>query len=153
MQNQLEGFAETRSTPQRNVVILAMVFEGPVASQDPANNFHILARAHQRPAVRNAVPAFNYLWTRDAEAQEHPSSGQQVQCCSRHCCVGRSARGDLHDRGADVHALGFGSQPGQGRDAVGTPGLRGPDGMVSEPVGLLSKLHVVLGPRTPIPEA
>src|SRR5439155_25209937 len=70
VQNQLEGFAEARSTPQRNVVILAMVFEGPVASQDPANNFHILARAHQRPAVRNAVPAFNYLRTRDTEAQE-----------------------------------------------------------------------------------
>ena len=53
---------------------------------------------------------------------------------------GRLARGHLHDRGAEPHVLRLRAPPGERRQHVGAVGLRRPDRVEAEPVGLGDRL-------------
>src|SRR5581483_1384294 len=86
---------------------------------------------------RLAVPALGHLRPRGAEAERDAPAREQVERGHGHRRRGGAARRHLHDRRAEADPLGARADPGERRDRVGAPGLRGPHAVEAEPVRLL----------------
>ena len=108
-----------------------------LAAERGADDLDVLARAAERLAVRDAVPALDDLRPRGAEAEEEAAARELVERRDRHRRHRGRARRHLHDRGADPDLLGGRGDPARHRDRVRAPGLRRPDGVEAEPVGVL----------------
>ena len=108
-----------------------------LAPQDRTDDLDVLARLLERLAPRLAVPALDDLRPRGAEAEQEAAAGEQVERRGGHGGVRGRPAGDLHDRRPELDALGARAEPGDRRDGVGAPRLRGPGGVVAELLGLL----------------
>src|SRR5260221_4096451 len=104
---------------QRQLVVLALVFELALAGDDLAHHFDVLAGAAPGLRVGNAVPAFGDLRPGGAEAEEEAAAGELVDRRPRHRGGGRRARRHLQDRGAEVDRLRLRGEPGKDADHVG----------------------------------
>jgi ATP-binding cassette, subfamily B, bacterial len=89
----------------------------------------------------------------DAEAEQEAPAGHQVERHGRHRSHRGRARGDLHDRRADLQPFRLGREPGEDRDAVGAPRLGRPCRVEAEPLGFLRERDELGGirPRRGVP--
>lgn len=135
--DRLAGAAGQRQRP-----VLALVAEA-LAGHRLADDLHVLPGAGERLVELDAVPALGDLGAGDAEAEPEAALGEGVEGGGRHGGHRGLAGRDLHDRGADVDALGLGGDPGEHGRGVGAVGLRGPADVVAEAVRLLGHGEVV----------
>ena len=123
---------------QRQPVVLALVFERPLAGDDLAHDFDVLAGATPRLGVGNPVPALGDLWAGRPEAEHEAAAGELVDRRPGHRRGRRRPGRHLHDRGAELDLRGLPGEPGEHADHVGAVGLGRPDRLV---VGLLGGTH------------
>ena len=122
-------------------VLLAVMRHRPLAPEDLAHDRHVILHPVVGLAPRLAVPAFDDLRTRHAEAgDEPPAAGHRIDRRGRHRRIGRRARGKLHDAGAEFDALGQRREVGERRDGIRAIGLGGPHRIVAQLLGALHQL-------------
>ncbi len=143
MHDELERLAEPGrvGTRVRDVVVRAVMLEPLLARQDRAHDLHVLARLAEGLAVRLAVPTLHDLRTGETEPEQEAVAAEEVERHRGHRGHGRRARGHLHDRGAEVDALGVRHHPRDRRDGVGAVRLGGPHRMEAELLRFLGQRH------------
>jgi hypothetical protein len=123
------------------LVLLAVVRHRRLAPEDLAHDRHVVLHPVVGLAPRLAVPALDDLRTRDAESGDEAAAAcHGVDRRRRHRGIGRRARGELHDAGAELDAPGQRGEIGERRDGVGTVGLGGPYRIVAQLLGALHQL-------------
>src|SRR3954447_6950286 len=121
-------------------VVLALDRHRSLARPDVAQDLDVLARARQRLAERHAVPALDHLRSRDTEAEDEAAAGEVVHRHRRHRGHRRLARRHLRYRRAQLERLRLCTPPSERRQAVGAVGLRRPDRIEAELLGLGDRL-------------
>src|SRR5215469_3257275 len=122
--------------------MLAFELEGSLTGQDLADDGHILPGPRERLAVRDTVPALDDLGTRGSETEDETTARERVQGHRRHSGHGRCARGHLHDRRPETDLARARADPREGADRVRPIGLRGPDRIEAETLGLEHKIEI-----------
>ena len=120
--------------------MLAVVLHDPAPERRP-HDLDVLARPRQRLAPRLAVPALDDLRPRRPEPEADTAARELVERGDGHRRRRGSACRHLHDRRAECDPVGASGDPRQGRHRVGSPGLRRPDRVEAEPLGLLCERH------------
>jgi hypothetical protein len=119
--------------------LAAFVRHGLFALEDLAHDRDVVLDPIIGLAPRLAVPALDDLRSRDTEASdETAAAGHRVDAGGRHRGVGRRSRGQLHDAGAELDAVGLGGEERQRRDRVRAIGFGRPDRVVTQ---LFRPLH------------
>ena len=137
--HQFQRLAEPGAVANRNVVVLAVMFE-PLAAQHCAHDLDVLARLPERLPPLLPVPALYHLRPGRAEPEPEPSAREQVERRRGHGGVRRRAARDLHDRRAEADRRRQRTQPGERRDRIDPPRLRRPRRVVAQPFGLPREL-------------
>ncbi len=140
VKRRLQRLAEPRdplAAAHRERVVRAVGGDGRPPGDRVAHDPDVLARARERLRERLAVPALDDLRARHAEPEHEAAAAQVVHRHRGHRRGGRTARAHLHDRRAEPDPLGLGAPPRQRRQRVGAVGLRGPDRVEAEALGLL----------------
>ena len=120
---------------QRQLVDLALVLEA-LALHRAAHDLDRLAHALDRPVEADAVPALDHLRPAHAQAQQEAAVGHGLQAHRGHGQQRGRAGARLQDPGAEADARGARGHEGQRGDAVVAPGLRGPDVVHAQALGL-----------------
>src|SRR6185369_12782940 len=107
VEDALQRLAEARRTRAlvRDVVVLAVMLERPLARPDGAQDLDVLPRARERLPVPDAMPAFDDLRAGDPEPAEEAAAREMIERHRRHGGHGRGPRRHLHDPRRDVDAL------------------------------------------------
>ena len=108
-----------------------------LATERGAHDVDVLARLSERLPPRLAVPALDHLRAGCPEPEQEATFREQVERRRRHRRQRRRAAGDLHDRAPELDLARGGAKPREHAHAVGSPGLRGPGGVVAEALRLL----------------
>ena len=147
MLHQLERLAETGATFQRQLILLAVERDWFFAGHDLTEYLHPLPCACQRLGIRLAVPAFNYLRSRDADAEDKSAVREVVDSDGVHRGTRGRTRRDLHDGGAKLDSGCVRAHPREWGKAVHTVDLGTPQGVIAEVLGFLRELDDVLAAR------
>src|SRR5215472_13536247 len=91
----------------RDLIMLAVKFEGRLALEDPADDRDVFASAQERLAERHAVPAFDDLRAGRPDPAQKAIARHRLQGHRGHRRAGRGARRHLHDTGAGFDSLGL----------------------------------------------
>src|SRR6188474_2833949 len=133
--------------------MLALTVDRPLAGDDLAHHFDVLAGPAPGLGVGDAVPALRDLRAGGAEAEEEAAARELVDRRTRH----RRRRGwpgrNLHDRRPELDRLGLRRQPGEHADHVGAVGLGRPDRLVAVALRGTDHLEGVLAGRADAPVA
>ena len=141
---QLERLAQLAAL-ERQLELVALVLERPLAGERLAHDLHVLARAGERTRERHAVPALGHLRAGHAEAEPEAAARQHVERGGGHRGGGRRACRDLHQGRAETDPLGHGGQVAEHRDRVLAPRLGHPHRVETRPVGLHGQRDLLLG--------
>jgi len=125
-----------------NLVVLALEFQRRLAREDLPHDGDVLARARERLAVGNAVPALHHLRARGAEAEDEAPARERIQRHRRHRGRRRRARGHLHDRGAEADPGRERGDVGKRRHRIRAVGLGAPHRVEAEALGLEDQFAV-----------
>ena len=113
--------------------LAAFVRHGFFALEDLAHDRDVVLDPVIGLAPRLAVPALDDLRSRDTQAcDETAATGHRINAGGRHGGVGRRSRGQLHDAGAELDAVGLGGEERERRDRVGAIGFGRPDRVVTQ---------------------
>ena len=110
-----------------DLVVVPLVLHRLLARQDLAHDRHVLARARERPPVRDAVPALDHLRPGGPEPEDEAPAREGIERHRRHRRHRRRARRHLHDRRAELDLAGLRRDPGERRDGVVAVRLGRPD--------------------------
>src|SRR5690242_19584626 len=122
-----------------------------LAPKDLAHDRDIVLVAIVRSTPRLAIPALDYLRSRYTETGDETSATRHgVDCRGAHRCIGRRARGELHDTGAEFDPLGQSCNVSEWRDGVRAIGLCRPHAVIAEFFGALNELDRQVEMRTRI---
>jgi hypothetical protein len=141
---QLQRLAEPVRV-HRQPELPTFVLERRLPGQRRPHDLHVLARARQRPGERNAVPALGHLRARHAKPEPEAAAREHVERGGGHRGHGRGAARDLHQPGAERHALRDRAQVAEHRHRVLAPRLGDPHRVEPGLVGLAGKSHLLLG--------
>ena len=150
--DRLQGLAEPLAARERQRVVGTGVGDRRLTGEYGAHHRHVLARAGQGLRKGLAVPPFDDLGSRHAEAEHEAPAAQMVEGERRHGHGGGRARRQLAQGSAEAHPLGLRSPPRQRCEGVGPVRLRRPHRVVPEALGLGHQLVGVGGrARAPVP--
>jgi hypothetical protein len=119
--------------------VVALVLDELASDRGP-DDLHVLSGAAERLAEGLAVPAFDHLRPRSAEAEQDAAARHQVERRGRHRRHGRRPGRDLHDPGTELEGRRRRAQPGENGDGIGPPGFGRPGRVVAEPLRLARQL-------------
>jgi hypothetical protein len=117
----------------------------PVTACHGADDLDRLAGRRQRGPEAHPVPALHHLRAADADAEQEPASGQQVQRHGRHGDERGRPRAELHDRRAEADPGRLAGQVTELGQRVLGPGLRHPYRVGAESFGVPHERGVLGG--------
>ena len=127
---------------QRQRVVRPVAGDRSLARPDVAQDADVLARAGERLGERHRRTSPRRPAGPETPEPEDEAPAREVVDRHRgHRRRGRLARRHLHDRRAELEPLGRRAPPGERRQPVGAVGLRGPDRVEPEPLGLGDRLR------------
>ena len=141
---QPERLAEPRAALDRQLELLAPVLERPLARERGPDDLHVLAGACERARERHTVPALRHLRPGHSESEPEAPAGQNVERDGAHRRHRGRPPGNLHEAGAERHALRDRAQMAEHRDHILTPRLGHPDRVEPGAIGLAGQGDLLL---------
>ena len=121
---------------RRQRVVRAVRGDRGLTREHVADDPDVLARAGQRLGERLAVPALDHLRPGDPEPEHEAAAAEMVERHRGHRRGRGTAGAHLHDPRPQAQPLGVRAPPGQRREHVAAVGLRGPDRVEAQALGL-----------------
>ena len=154
MQRGLQRLSQARAAAQRHLVLLADELDRLLASDDRSDDRDVLAGAGEWLRVGLAVPTLDDLRAGRAETEDDAALGQVIKGHRGHRSRGGCACRHLDDARTELQPRRVRAPPREWRERVGAVGLRRPERVEAEPLGLLDRFERPRGrSRSPVPRA